>query len=136
MHSVIPLQKQSLNAEKYILVTMKYLTAITDNGHQFVSSEFDWFSREGKFAHTTSSLYHSQPHGQDEAAVKIVDILDWRNACTDGTKSSHVQRPISCRTQAFLYKSKKMSKRPAHINTVYDKKQKYTIKKVLRSSLS
>jgi hypothetical protein len=44
----------------------------SDNGPQFVSREFEKFSREWGFMHTTSSPGHQQSNGKAEAAVKII----------------------------------------------------------------
>uniref|UniRef100_A0A803JLC0 Gypsy retrotransposon integrase-like protein 1 n=1 Tax=Xenopus tropicalis TaxID=8364 RepID=A0A803JLC0_XENTR len=99
-------------------------TVITDNGPQFVSSEFTHFSRNWEFEHLTSSPYHSQSNGKAEAAVKIAKtiikkakrdgkdlwkaILDWRNTPTEGTNSSPVQRLMSRRTRTLLPTAQKL----------------------------
>ena len=43
---------------------------VTDNGTQFVSSDFLKFSSEWDFEHRTSSPCHSQSNGKAESAVK------------------------------------------------------------------
>ena len=47
----------------------------TDGGPQFMSQEFQAFSRAWEFVHMVSSPYHSQSNGKVESAVKIVKRL-------------------------------------------------------------
>lgn len=48
---------------------------ITDNGTNFVNSQFKKFSEEWEFEHRTSSPHHQQANGKAEAAVKIAKQL-------------------------------------------------------------
>ena len=93
-------------------------TLITDNGTNFISSEFRRFLKAWDVNHITSSLHHHQSNGQMEAAVKLVKgiikkttkvgtdmwkaILEWHNATTPGIRSSPVQRFLSRRTRSML----------------------------------
>ena len=45
--------------------------AVTDNGRQLVSSEFQKFADKCNFVHTTSSPYFPQSNGQAESTVQI-----------------------------------------------------------------
>ncbi|UYV64882.1 K02A2.6-like, partial [Cordylochernes scorpioides] len=91
---------------------------VSDNGRQFKSTEFQKFSKEWQFQHSTSSPLHSQGNGKAEAAVKIAknllkkskqensdfwqNLLNWRNTPTIDIDSSPVQRIMSRRTRAIL----------------------------------
>ncbi len=69
---------------------------ITDNGLQFISTEYKQFASEYGFEHVTSSPYWPQGNGKAEAAVKIVErmyqknkdihlaLLDYRNTPQQG----------------------------------------------------
>ena len=48
---------------------------MSDNGRQFVSSEFDIFCKEWGIEHRTSSPYHSRSNGMAESAVKAAKRL-------------------------------------------------------------
>ena len=52
---------------------------ITDNGPQFISSEYKQFASEYGFEHVTSSPYWPQGNGKAEAAVKIVKRMYQKN---------------------------------------------------------
>ncbi|UYV64550.1 K02A2.6-like [Cordylochernes scorpioides] len=91
---------------------------VSDNGRQFTSTEFQKFSKEWQFQHSTSSPLHSQGNRKAEAAVKIAknllkkskqensdfwqNLLNWRNTPTIDIDSSPVQRIMSRRTRAIL----------------------------------
>ena len=87
---------------------------VTDNGPQFVSSEYKQFASEYGFEHVTSSPYWPQGNGKAEAAVKIVKrmyqknqdihlaLLDYRNTPQQGEERSPAQRPLSRRTRGIL----------------------------------
>lgn len=88
---------------------------VTDNRPQFVSKEFEAFTREWEFKHVSSSPNHAKSNGKAESAVKIAKnlfkkaikdnqdpwlaLLDYRNTPTAGMQSSPVQRLMSRRTK-------------------------------------
>jgi hypothetical protein len=86
----------------------------TDNGPQFISNEFQTFSRNYNFHHTTSSPYWSRGNGRAEAAVKVVEnmlkkskdihlaLLNYRNTPQRGHNYSPSQRLMSRRTRTLL----------------------------------
>ena len=72
---------------------------VTDNGRQFVSSEFQNFADKWNFVHTTSSPYFPQSNGQAERAVQIAKrilqqedpflaLLSYRTTATSPTAVS------------------------------------------------
>lgn len=91
---------------------------VTDNGPQFVSKEFEAFTREWEFKHVSSSPNHAKSNGKAESAVKIAKnlfkkalkdnqdpwlaLLDYRNTQTAGMQSSPVQRLMSRRTKTRI----------------------------------
>ena len=87
---------------------------ITDNGPQFISTEYKQFASEYGFEHVTSSPYWPQGNGKAEAAVKIVKrmyqknkdihlaLLDYRNTPQQGQEHSPAQRLLSRRTRGIL----------------------------------
>jgi transposase InsO family protein len=91
---------------------------ISDNGPQFVSSEFKKFSKEWDFEQRTSSPGNSKGNGKFESAVKTAKnlirkaldagtdpylaILDYRNTGAQGMESSPVQRLMNRRTLTLL----------------------------------
>ena len=93
-------------------------TLITDNGTNFISSEFHRFLKSWDVNHITSSPHHHQSNGRAEAAVKLMKeiikkttkegtdmwkaILEWCNATTPGMRSSPAQRLLSRRTHSML----------------------------------
>ena len=86
----------------------------TDGGPQFMSQEFQAFSRAWEFVHMVSSPYHSQSNGKVESAVKIVKrlfkrssdpymvLLEWRNTPTVGLDSIPCQRLFARRTRGAV----------------------------------
>ena len=91
---------------------------ISDNGPNYASREFQQFTREWDFTHTTTSPHFSQSNGKAESAVKITKglmkkakrdggdkwlaILEWLNTPTPGMSSSPAQRLMSRRTRTLL----------------------------------
>ena len=91
---------------------------ISDNGPQFVSSEFRKFANDWDFEHRTSSPGNSKANGKVESAVKTaknllrkalsartdpyIAILDYRNTPTQGMESSPAQRLMNRRTRPLL----------------------------------
>ena len=90
---------------------------ITDNGPQFVSQDFENFTKEWDINHITSSPKYSQSNGKAESAVKIaktlirkaqmentdiyLTILDFRNTPNKQGKSP-AQMLMSRRTRTLL----------------------------------
>ena len=91
---------------------------ISDNGPQFVSSEFTTFAQQWGFEHVTSSPKYPQLNGKDENAVKTVKmlftkcqdsrqseylaLLDWRNMPLEGMETSPAQRFFGRRCRTLL----------------------------------
>ncbi|UYV84124.1 K02A2.6-like [Cordylochernes scorpioides] len=75
---------------------------VSDNGRQFTSTEFQKFSKEWQFQHSTSSPLHSQGNGKAEAAVKIAKNILKKSKQENNIDSSPVQRIMSRRTRAIL----------------------------------
>jgi transposase InsO family protein len=94
---------------------------ISDNGPQFLSLEFQKFSKEWDFEQRTSSPGNSKGNGKvsaRESAVKVaknlirkaldagsdpyISILDYRNTPTQGMESSPVQRLMNRRARTLL----------------------------------
>ena len=87
---------------------------VTDNGPQFISTEYKQFVSEYGFEHVTSSPYWPQGNGKAEAAVKTAKrmyqknkdihmaLLDYRNTPQQGQEQSPAQRLLSRRTSGIL----------------------------------
>ena len=91
---------------------------ISDNGSQFISVEFQKFTREWDIEHHTVSPYNSKANGKAEAAVKsakcllrktakggedqYLALLAHRNTPTQGVGSSPAQRLMNRRTRTLL----------------------------------
>ena len=91
---------------------------ISDNAKQYVSEEFERFSRKWMFKHTTSSPLYPQSNGKAEASVKIAKnlmrkakasksdaylaLLEYRNTPTKDMDTSPVQRLMNRQTQSVL----------------------------------
>ena len=91
---------------------------ISDNGPQFVSSEFRKFAKDWDFEHRTSSPGNSKDNGKVKSAVKTaknllrkvlsartdpyIAILDYRNTPTQGMESNPAQRLMNRRTRTLL----------------------------------
>ena len=90
------------------------MVCLTDNGPQFISTEYERFAKDWNFKHITSSPYHSQGNGRAEAAVKAVKnilrkcqdpqlaLLHLRNTPTKGHQTSPAQRLMSRRTRTTV----------------------------------
>ena len=101
-------------------------TLITDNGTNFISSEFRRFLKSWDVNHITSSPHHHQSNGRVEAAVKLMKgiikkttkegtdmwkaILEWRNATTPGIhlRNNYQGAPTQC------YHAKPRTTRPKY----------------------
>ena len=97
---------------------------ISDNGPQFLSSEFADFAQEWCFTHTTTSPYYPQSNGKEENAVKTIKklftkchqsgqsefnaLLDWRNTPTEGMGTSPAQRFLGHRCKTLLPNTKSL----------------------------
>ena len=90
------------------------MVCLTDNGPQFIATEYERFAKDWNFKHITSSPYHNQGNGRAEAAVKAVKnilrkcqdpqlaLLHLCNTPTKGHQTSPAQRLMSCRTRTTL----------------------------------
>ena len=85
---------------------------MSDNGHQFASSEFARFAETWEFEHVTSSPHHSQSNGKVGSAVNIfityktdliLAILERRNMPTVGMSASPVQQLMSRHARTLTY---------------------------------
>lgn len=86
----------------------------TDNGPQFTSAEFQKFSQEWDFKHTSSSPYHHQSNGKAESAVKVAKrllkrakdpylaLLEYRNTPTSDMSTSPVERILGRNTRSIV----------------------------------
>ena len=97
---------------------------VSDNGPQFVSSEFSTFTKSWGIEHTTTSPHHSKANGKVESAVKVAKrmlrkttksgedqylaLLNIRNAPTQGVDSSPAQRLMGRRTRTLLPTTKSL----------------------------
>ncbi|XP_062509151.1 uncharacterized protein K02A2.6-like [Corticium candelabrum] len=93
-------------------------TVVTDNGPQFVASEFLQFAEKWEFDHITTIPYHSQNQRQSGKCSEIckhlmvealearedpwIALLDQRNTPPQGTTPSPAQRLFSRRTNGLL----------------------------------
>ena len=90
------------------------MVCLTDNGPQFISTEYKHFAKDWNFTHITSSPYHSQGNGRAEAAVKAVKnilrkcqdpqlaLLHLRNTPIKGHQTSPAQGLMSRRTRTTV----------------------------------
>ena len=98
---------------------------MSDNGTQFISDEFQEFSRQWNFKHTTSSPKYPQSNGKVEAVVKSAKTIlkKSRKVRTDpyqGIDISPVMRLLSRRTRTPLPTMPKLLK-PTMDKDVYQK---------------
>ena len=93
-------------------------TVISDNGPQYSSEQFKYFSRLCDFKHKTSSPGHAQSNGKVETAVKsakgimrktkksnsdpFIALFNFRNTPQQVTDYSPVQQLINRRTRTLL----------------------------------
>ena len=86
---------------------------VTDNGRQFVSSEFQNFADKWNFVHTTSSPYFPQSNGQAERAVQIAKrilqqedpflaLLSYRTTATSPTAVSPAELAMGRKLRTTL----------------------------------
>ena len=99
---------------------------VSDNGPQFVSEEFQSFTKKYGFHHTHFSPHHHHSNGKGEAAVKqakkavriaqttssdfYLALLGIHNTPQEGMDSSPVQRLVNRRTKTTLPSSTKLLK--------------------------
>ena len=112
---------------------------VSDNGPQYVSTEFQRFSSDYGFKHTRTSPHHHQANGKVEAAVKeakkvlrkakaagsdpYVALLNVRNTPMEVYGTSPAQLLTSRRTKTKLPTSEHLL-RPRVVDNVVDKIQK------------
>ena len=99
---------------------------VSDNGPQFVSSEFSTFTKSWGVEHTATSPHHSNANDKVESAVKVAKrmlrkttksgedqylaLLNIRNVPTEGVDSSPAQRLMGRRTRTLLPTTKSLLK--------------------------
>ena len=95
---------------------------LSDNGSQFIASEFKAFCEKYQIQHITSSPYWPKGNGKAEAAVKIVKrilkksgkcnlqeaLLTYRNTPLEGHFLSPAQRSMGRRTRGLLPVSREL----------------------------
>ena len=95
---------------------------LTDNGPQFIASEYNELCRKYEIQHLTSSPYWPKGNGKAEAAVKVVKrilkksgepklheaLLTYRNTPQEGHTLSPAQRCMGRRTRGLLPVCKKL----------------------------
>jgi hypothetical protein len=106
-------------------------TVVTDNGPQFISTNFKEFAQAFDFTHKKTDPHHHQSNGKAEAAVKsaksllrknkncdqFLALLNYRNTPRDTTSPS--QRFFNRRTRTLLPTSQRLLK--SKITTESDK---------------
>ena len=97
-------------------------TILTDNGPQFIASDFERLCQRYQTNHVTSSPYWPKGNGKSEASVKIVKrilkksgknglheaLLVYRNTPQEGHLLSPAQRSMGRRTRGLLPISKEL----------------------------
>ena len=99
---------------------------VSDNGPQYIASEFRRFAATWKFKHVTTSPHYPQANGMAESAVKTcksimkksllsksdpyLGLLDHRNTPTAATGMSPCQRLFGRRTKTLLPLSESLLK--------------------------
>ena len=99
---------------------------VSDNGPQYISSEFRRFAATWRFKHVTTSPHYPQANGMAESAVKTcksirkksllsksdpyLGLLDHRNTPTAATGMSPCQRLFGRRTKTLLPLSESLLK--------------------------
>ena len=118
------------------------MVCLTDNGQQFIATEYKHFAKDWNFKHITSSPYHSQGNGREEAAVKAVKnilrkcqdpqlALHLRNTPTKGHQTSPAQRLMSRRTRTTVPTSTLLLK-PKIVDSVAVKEEMTAQRKVTK----
>ena len=92
---------------------------LTDNGPQFIATEYENFCYRYKIQHITSSPYWPQGNGKAESSVKVLKkmlqkagdniqeaLLNYRNTPQEGHTLSPAQRSMGRRTRGLLPISK------------------------------
>ena len=112
--------------------------AVSDNGPQYISSEFMTFAKSWDFEHIVTSPYNSKANGKVEAAVKkakrilrkckasnsdtYLALLDQRNTPTQGVESSPVQRHMNRRTRTLLPTTARLLQ-PRYVNSEQERER-------------
>ena len=114
---------------------------MSDNGRQFVSSEFQSFAKRLDIILQQSSPHHQQSNGKSESAVKSIKtlfkkcqrdnsdpnfaLLEWRNTPMEHLNLSPAQLMFSrrCRTMVPRLQSALAPKTPANVNHGREKRQ-------------
>ena len=115
-------------------------TLQTDNGPPFNSRQFENFTKQYEFDHTTSSPEYPRSNGKVENAVKLakrlikrtqhthgdfyLNLLNWRNTPTEGLDSSPAQRFLGRRTKTDIPVASELLKPKIIQDVAYKKTQK------------
>ena len=117
---------------------------VTDNGAQYISSEFREFTKTWGIEHSTISPGNSQANGAAEGAVKIVKrlmskskaagedihlaLLNYRNTPTEYNQLTPTQKIFGRRTSTMVPTAENKLKQTSHYSSVFKKKPDHKLR--------